>query len=184
MPLNMTIIEKAFYDWVVTVTSKTVIFADDNGPQPTQATPPKTPYLSLRLNSLTPMGQDFWSDVNGNTGNAKIAGNRRLTLAIDHFGADSFSTCETLYTSLIIPIYQQLLNAAGITQLDRFPIQNLSGLDDTRFEERARFEAWFLIASESSNINVGVIERVEADETIRTYDRSILHEDTIIVDAT
>ena len=181
MPLQMSVLKKALYDWVTAVTGKKVIWADQDSPQPTEIDSDDTPYLTLRVTTMTPVGQDFWSPVNGITGEAKVIGTRRLTLEINHYGADSMDTCEELYKSLIFPEYQQSLNAVGLTQLNRLPVLNLTGLDDTRYEERARFEALFLVASESGGVDVGVIENVEITAKVKKSDGTIIDERVITV---
>ena len=192
MPFNQTEIENTLQEWVADFTGldpdSGVIWAEQNAPQPSNFEPPESPYITLRMASLTPQGQDFWSNVDDATGKAKVGGVRRFTLEVNHYGPGSFAMLEALYGSLIFPEYQKLLNDVGITQLDRFPVQNLTGLDDTQFEERALATFWFLIGTQSHDgaegVFVSMIDKVEVDETIKTYDGSILHEETIVIPET
>jgi hypothetical protein len=178
--IDFSAVNKAIQNWARDVTGlagRNVIWAEQNAPQPEGL------YLTLRKDSLTPLGHDFPSSfINPMTTNRRWGGVRRFTLEINGYGDGAFGVLESLYLSIEYPPYRENLRVEGLTILERFPVSNFTGLDDTLYEERARMEFWMLLGVETpEEVETGIIEHVHVDETIKTYDKSILYEDTLII---
>jgi hypothetical protein len=170
--MDFVLIDKAFYDWAVAITKRQVIWLNENAPMPA------LPYLTLHRLPLIPIGHDFYSPVN-EEGKAKLGGIRGLTLQVNSYGSNAAGMLELISSSFWIDEYRSILSAEGISFLNRFAINDLSGLLDTRYEERAQADYSFLIGRESAGdaqIDVGIIKNVEGEGTIKTYDKSTIRE--------
>lgn len=167
-------IKKAFYDWVFNFTAVPVVWANQNAPQPVR------PYIVLNLQTGLPIGHDFYSKVDPDSGLASLGGILQVTLAIEAYCKNSFFVLEELSRSVYIEEPSYTLREAGITFLNRLAINDLTGLDDTMFEDRSRMDMAFLIGSQIDNINVGIIQRVEGTATYKKEDEIVKEEEFAI----
>lgn len=172
--IDGTAIRKAFYDWVSQFTGLTTLWADQNCPQPLR------PYMTLRLQSGLPIGHDFFAPIT-DAGISKLGGLLQITLQISSFADDSMFICEELLRSLKIETYRMILYNEGITFLNRLAIQNLTGLDDTQFEDRSQMDMLFLIGSQIDDINLGRIETVNIHGKLK-IDAQVIKEFDIVAE--
>jgi len=162
--MDLTLIDKAIYDWIKAVTKRESIKERQNYPRPA------LPYLTFKIRSIDSYGMDFLGDVNETTGKAKVKGVRRAVLIVESFGYNSMSVLENLAMSPISYEYSKILSDAGISILNKLSINDLTGLLDTIYEERAEINFNILIGRESKEedeIELGVIETTVLNETIK-----------------
>lgn len=136
------------------------------------APPPLPPYVTLNLNTLLPVAEDFVGSPDEN-GLAAITGNREFTLEIQTFGLDAMGVMEKIRSSLHYPSVQAELQSAGIAFVETMPIQNISILDMPRFEDRAAMDVRFRVASIGED-DVGLIETITGTETYRDVDGEVI----------
>jgi len=162
--MNFNLIEKAIYDWIKAVTKRESIKENQNSPRPL------LPYLTFKIRSVESLGTDFFGPVDETTGKAKVKGVRRAILIIESFGYNSMSVLEDLAMSPINYYYSKILSDVGIAILNKLSINDLTGLSDTIFEERAEVNFNILIGRESEEkdeIDIGIIETTILNETIK-----------------
>jgi hypothetical protein len=149
-----TEIDPLIYDWTVLYSGIEVIWSNDNGPKPDK------PYIALRRQVMNPIGEEYLSKPDSN-GMAKISGNRDLIVYFQAYGDNAFGRLEDLWTTRLIPASQEFLATQGLSLVDRMAMSNITGLNDTKFEERAVMDLLFRFASQRVNVEVGLIESIE-----------------------
>lgn len=132
-----------------------VSFAEERG------TRPALPYATLRLSSVAGVARDEQRPIDAQ-GVRLVVGTRVVTASVQCYGPGARRMAEHARSRLFLGTVADLLRAAGIVVYDATAVQNLTGLDQTRFEERGQFDARFAVASSISE-SVGLIERVEGD---------------------
>jgi hypothetical protein len=166
-------IKDALYDWVFgLVTPKRVIWNNQNVPRPV------FPYLTLHVSPAAQIAQDYMYSP-GTTGVSLICGNREFTLMIQYFGAGGYDTMESLGSSLEAPSVQQFLSGKGIAIVRRLPTIDITGLVDTRYEERYAMDVQFRTYSEFLD-TVGLIESVKVKATYKELSETVIEEELFI----
>lgn len=153
-------IDDSLYDWVALYAGIAIIWAEDNGVKP------DLPYITLRRSTLTGIGHEFISSPDDN-GKAKISGDRDMVLNFQCFGSNAFGRLEDLWSVRLIPASQEMLIASGLSLIDKYVLTNLTGLNDTEFEERAQMDLLFRFASQRTNVDVGLIEESNIEGTYK-----------------
>lgn len=151
--IDFNAIDTLLHTWTVTYTGITVIWSNDNGPKP------DLPYIALRRSSLVPIGEEYLSKPDSN-GKAKISGNRDLVVFYQCFGSNAMGILENLWTTRQIPTSQEFLQTEGVSLIDRLAMNNITGLNDTEYEERAAMDLLFRFASQRVDVALGLIEDV------------------------
>ena len=146
-------IDPLIHAWTVLYTGLTVIWSNDNGPKP------DLPYVALRRQVLNPIGGDYLSKPDSN-GEAKISGNRDLIIYFQAYGTNAMGVLENLWTVRLIPASQEQLATKGISLINKLALNNITGLNETKFEERAQMDLVFLFASLRIDVDVGIIENI------------------------
>lgn len=159
--MNWTTIRDALYTWVESVEgSRPVVWADQDAPRP------MGPFTSLRLNTRTKVGHDFVGHAT-DEGEISVRGNREIVLEVQTFGENALSRAEALRTSLSMPtVWGALSSTAGIAVLWEGDVQNISELEESRYEERGTFDVRLRVA-ENVTDTPGVIKHVEMGGTIK-----------------
>ena len=134
--IDFDVIDKRIYDWTVLYSSIAVIWVEDNGPKP------NLPYLTLRRSTLIKYGHEYISAPN-NSGIAKISGDRDLTINLQAYGSNAFGRLEDLYSAQMLPASQEFLQLGNLSLIDQLAIGNITGLNDTLFEQRAQMDLLF-----------------------------------------
>lgn len=161
--ITIATIQKALYDWATLITTGRVIWAEQNSPQPV------SPYFTLRLSSFRQVGEDFITSPNA-AGKAVVFGNRDFTLGVQGYGSDVIQNLIKLSTSLNRPTIQDSLRVAGIVVWDRTEVSNITGLDDTLYEERGTFDVQLRI-SDSVDDTIYTIDKVSGTGTYKNANK-------------
>lgn len=175
MPLNFETVKTNLYTWATSIAGAVpVIFYNENSPRPA------LPYLTLFLNSLVQIGNDYVPRPD-NVGELEIVGDREFTLQIQSYGGDPITLLENIRSSLQKETVLATLRANGIVFVQQNPITDITALLDTEFENRASMDILFRIAQIDDD-NHGLIETVEVEE-ILSDGQSTVYNETITISA-
>lgn len=118
------------------------------------------PYATIRIMDYRRVGWDGirMKDLSNNIAN--IGGQRQATVRVECFGNNAVSMASQAVTSLSKRTVLDLLSVAGVAVQDKNPVQNLTAMLETVFEERAVFDFNIGLA-DSVEDDLGVIEKVE-----------------------
>lgn len=164
--IDFNVIDALIYDWVSTFSGITVIWAEDNSPKP------DLPFLSLRRATLANIGHGFASQAD-NSGIQKISGDRDLIVNIQAFGSNAFGRLDELYNVRLDSNSQELLAAGNLALINQIALTNLTGLNDSEYEERATTDLLFRFASQRTGVDVGYIDKIEVTGNIKNPDKTI-----------
>lgn len=153
-----TAVENALHAWVVAATglpADRVIWAQQAAPRPA------TPYVTLRVDNIRRIGQDWLRSYNNPTptaGNEIILasqGQREAVVTLQCFGGtatQSTSPLALLHAAVAganLQSRRDAFNTAGIGMAGFGPVQSIDGvLGSSVFEPRATVEARFFLAEE------------------------------------
>lgn len=128
--------------------------------------PDSLPYIVFRVGSIRNVGQDESRGVDGDNSDLMTTiGQRVATVTIDYFGPKPMEGLSRCFDSLAKRSALDIFESAGLAVLQKEAMQNLTGMLETKFEERARFEFYVgLLATEEDD--QGVIETFELTGTI------------------
>lgn len=130
------------------------IFADQAAPRP------KPPFLTVRLLSVVPVGQDEIREIDPDTNIATIGGQRRLAVSVNAYGSGATDYLAQALASLNKVTVQEYLRAAGLAVCRIGTSQNLTAMLETEYEERVQADVTFNLA-ENVEDDLGIIEKVE-----------------------
>lgn len=162
--MDFPTIKLGLYTWASTESNLEVIWMDQNGPKP------ENPYFGMRMNSFEKIHEDYIAPPNS-SGISQVIGNDEFILEIYGFGPGIVASTETLKKTLDLPRVQKVLNDSKLIFVESLSIQNLSGLDSSRFEERSSFDIRFRTWTEQSDNSIGLIETIEAEGTLESPDK-------------
>jgi hypothetical protein len=170
-------VKTSLYDWAVAnlPANTPVIFLYQNAPRPDSA------YVTLYLSSVVQIGDDFIPQPTTAPGDIEQQGDREFTLQIATYGGDCFTRLENLRSSLQKETVLATLRESGIAFVQHFPIQDVTELVSSRFENRAQMDVLFRIGQTYSEVS-GSIETVEIDEEFSNGD-SVVYSDTQTITA-
>lgn len=148
-----------------------VDWADQNAPRLNY------PYAVLRHGPYQMYGRDEFRTVDPVTKVATWVRQCRMTVTVDFFGkkpapGDHSTLMEKAaqaHFSLSTQAIRDKFSAIGVAILQINPTQNLTGMLETIFEERARFE-FYIGFAETREENVGYIETVKIDAQVNGED--------------
>lgn len=163
--INFNTIDITIYDWVTTFTGITTIWMNDNGPKP------NLPFIALRRSTLVSVGQGYLSEPDNN-GLSKISGDRNMTVNIQAYGSNAIGRLDELYNIRLDNNSQELLYLGGLALIDLLAITDLTGLNDTEFEERAQMDLLFRLVSQRTNVPVGLIETIEIEGNLKNPNKT------------
>lgn len=176
MPLNFETVKTSLYNWVTSVLPANVpaIFFNENSPRP------ELPYVTLFLNTLTQIGDDFTPrpDIDGD---ASIIGDREFNIQIQAYGGDPITTLENIRSSLQLDSVLDSLRNDNIVFVQHNPINDITGLLDTKFEPRGSMDVLFRIA-QSQDDNLGVIETVELEQNYSDGE-GLIYSETVLIES-
>lgn len=179
MPLVFADLKTALYNWATSnvPSGMPVIYYYPNAPRPT------VDYVTLLISSVTQIGWDYVPQPTDSAGDVEQVGDREFILSVQGYGGDPITVLENLRTSLQKQTVLDTLRASGIVYFDWFPINDITDLVDSRFEQRATMDLHFRIAQEYFDV-LGTIAQVEADEVILNLDGSIVLDQTVLIPPT
>jgi hypothetical protein len=160
----MKTVEDIIYDWVYGFTNKSVIWENENSPSPV------LPYLTLNNLAFNCIGEDFLYKID-NSELYQSVGNRQLSLSIKYFGRNAIENLDSLYHSINIPEYRNLLLSIGLTFKSMILINDLSEIYDTEYIECANMDLEFYITTVlkpgiSNGLDLGQIDSIENKQTV------------------
>ena len=157
---DITEISTSIKAFVELQTTDVCIPAEDNGPKP------DVPYFTYRLDGFLDEAEDFVSTPDAISGDLTITGNRALTVELQGYGPGVTQKLRDLKTSTRKPSVLAAFLLEGLIVVDRLGITNLTGLDQSEFEERALFE--MLMRTDSVVVDANsVIENVNGTGTLK-----------------
>lgn len=124
------------------------------------------PYATIRLDSIQRNGWDEIRSIDPVTNIATIGGQRSATVSIQYFGLNPMEQISKAYNSLEKITVLDALSAGGIAIIQKNPIQNLTAMLETIFENRATFD-FFIGYAENVEDDLGVIESAELSGEIQ-----------------
>jgi hypothetical protein len=157
-------IEQALRAWIMTTTGlhdSKVIFADQDAPRPVSG-----PFATIKGRlSRTRIGA-FDEEAASEDDDSDIirTQRRRLTVSINLIGTDALSLADDASDGLDRYDVREALDAVGLAVIDPGDVRDLTGLIETRHEERGQFDAVFHMVSQTTE-TVGWIEIVEGTAT-------------------
>lgn len=158
-------IEDALYSWVSVSTGATTVFLEQGAPRPA------TPYMTVKVVSLTPTGLDSLVSVSDplgppNEATATYRGDREVSVSVQGIGPGAMDLCLTAANSLNKQSFVDSLAASGLFRRGLIPaVTDITALLETDYEERAQFDAIFALCDEYTD-SVSLIETVEVDGTL------------------
>lgn len=162
-------LQDAIYDFVSTaIGSVPAIWADNNGPAPDDAT-----YVTMRINGLSRVAQDYTSPPDETTLDRNITGNREFMLMLQSIGPGSIQLLETIRCELQKFSVLESLRADGLVYVDEESIQNITQLDDSKFVERGALDIRFRLASITTTDD-GAIEKTTIGTQYKKGDTVVL----------
>jgi hypothetical protein len=179
MTIDFNSVRTSLYNWVVANVSSgmPVIYLYNNSPRPT------VDYITLYISSVTQIGWDFVQSPLDDVGSSQQVGDREFTLQINAYGGDPITVLQNLRTSLQIQSVLDTLRANGIVFANWFPINDITELVDSRYEQRGSMDILFRMADIYSD-NVGVIDTVVYEEKYLNADGSVIIDRTYTIPPT
>ena len=172
MSINFSVVQEKLILWAKMNTGLYyAIWADQNAPQPYDTSELKSSdaYVILRIQLDEQIGEDFVAPPD-DSGNILISGNREFMLYTEIKGINAQLKMSKLRDSFQKPSVQGLLSVSKIAYVNNFPIQNITGLDDTQYIQRASMDVLLRSVSEIID-NVGFIEKVDITGTINDVEQ-------------
>lgn len=178
MPINFETVKLNLYQWASSVVpmGMPVIFYEPNAPRPT------VPYVTLYLNSIIAVNQDWTSNEADDTGTVNMHGDRQFTLQVQAYGGDPLTLMENLRTSLQKQSVLDTLRANGISFFASINIGDITELVDSKFERRATLDILFGIGQIYTD-TVGYFDEVEIEEVIENPLGEIVYDETITINS-
>lgn len=176
MTIDFSVVRTNLYNWAVAnIPSGTpAIYLYPNSPRPT------VDYVSLYIATITQIGWDWTQDPLDDTGITTMVGDREFTLQVQAYGGDPMTVLQNLRTSLQKQTVLDSLRVNGIVFVNWFPINDVTELVDTRYEQRASMDVLFRIADISTD-NLGVIDTVVLEEVFKNQNGDIVYDETFTI---
>lgn len=131
-----------------------VIYSYQNAPRPNLPV-----YAVVSIDSIIKYGWDEIREIDVNKiGN--LGGQRRATIGVHYFGPNPMQEISKAYNSLEKRSILDVLLTNGIAVWDKNPIQNVTGMLETAFQDHAFFD-FYIGFAENYKDDLGTIEQVE-----------------------
>lgn len=176
MPLNFNVVRQSLYSWASSVvpSGMPVIFYEPNAPRPV------VPYVTLYLNTITSVNQDY-SDPNADTdGSIYMKGDRQFTVQIQAYGNDPLTVLENIRTSLQKQTVLDTLRANGIVFYQSLTINDITELVDSQFERRAQLDVLFGIGQTYNDVP-GYFSTIEVEEKYIDAADVVVYDETLTI---
>lgn len=155
---SVNIIKLAMKKWLNQELGFTWVFEEQAQPKT-----PARPYGTIRYNDSGRIGFDDYKGAVNAAGIITIKGIRSGIVSLNIYGTDALEKMELTRDSMFKEGTHSLLwDTYGISLMSVDNIQNLTGLLETDFEERAQMDVMINYAREITD-NVGLIEHVNID---------------------
>lgn len=161
MTIDFNVVRTNLYNWAIAnlPSGMPVIWLYPNSPRPT------IDYVSLYITTVTQVGWDWTQAPTDDNGISNMVGDREFVIQAQAYGGDPVTILNNLRTSLQKQTVLDSLRQNGIVFFNWNPINDITELVDSRYEQRASMEINFRIADQYTD-NLGVIDTVEIAENI------------------
>lgn len=165
MPANWTAIEDAFYDWAAGESGLSVLWSNQNTPQPS------SDFITLRMDTNAGVGLGQTATITDlSRTNQEVEtrhySTRECSIVVDALSTQTIGTTsayrvlERLQLSLSKLSVRETFDAAGCTIFDAGSIQNVPQLVEADIQGRATMRLRFYVMDDVSEL-VGYIATVE-----------------------
>lgn len=177
--IDFNLVRTNLYNWVTAniPSGMPAIYLFSNAPRPT------VDYLTLYISNVVQIGWDYERSPLSTAGIANQIGDREFTFQVQAYGGDVISVLQNLRTSLQKQTVLDTLRANGIVFANWFPINDLTTLVDSRFEQRASMDILFRIADIYTDV-AGVISSVNLQEVYFDAVGTIVYDETFLIPPT
>jgi len=176
MALDFAIVKNSLYNWASNEVpvDMPVIWWQPNAPRP------NVPYVTLFLQSVTAVNQD-WSAPNADVnGVIAMKGDRNFTLQVQAYGSDPLTLLENIRTSLQKQTVLDNLRIDGIAFYQSLTINDITDLVDSQFERRAQLDILFGIGQIYTD-NPGYFDEMEVQEMYHDAESTVIYDETITI---
>lgn len=179
MPIVFNDLRTVLYNWAFanTPSGMPVIWYFPNSPRPT------VDYVTLNISAVQQIGWDYEPRPTLASGAVTQVGDREFTLTAQAYGGDVMTVLNNLRTSLQKQTVLDTLRSSGVVFVDWFPINNITELVDSRFEQRATMDILFRIADTYGD-TLGTIAQAEITEELFIADGTQVLDQTVLIPET
>lgn len=179
MTIDFNVVRTNLYNWAIAnlPSGMPVIWLYPNSPRPT------VDYVSLYISTVTQVGWDWTQAPTDDSGISNMVGDREFIVQAQAYGGDPVTILNNLRTSLQKQTVLDSLRINGIVFFNWNPINDVTELVDSRFEQRASMEINFRIADQYTD-NLGVIDTVVLQEIYNNPSGDIVYNETFIIPPT
>lgn len=168
MAAEETILQ-AVREWLktaATLTDSQVRVSED------RAVKPSSDFLTVKVTSPgIRVGHDEKVNAeSGGTPTVAITGERRASVSIQGFGADTFGWLETAELSLSLESIQNAIQADGVTIVSSGSVSDVSDLVDTAFESRYLLEVEVRYRITGDTVNQTEATNLSIDTTFEKFE--------------
>ena len=156
--IDLSTIKNALYDLIVDATSLEVVWENQNNPYRQDS----KPYFTCMLSVINSINHDYMSPPN-DSGVSTFTGDRELTLLIHGFGTGIVEITSGLRDKLQMKKYLTMLDEAGLAFVDSMPVNDITGLYGSEFEERSSFDVILRTLTQNDDDTIGLIEIINAE---------------------
>lgn len=176
MSLSFAQVRTSIYEWAVAniPSGMPAIYLYNNSPRPT------VDYITLYISTVTEIGWDWVQGPLDDTGISQQVGDREFTVQIQGYGGDPLTVLNSLRTSLQKQSVLDSLRVNGIVFANWFPINDVTQLIDSRYEQRASMDVLFRIADVYTD-NLGVIDTVVEQEIYKNPSGTTVYDQTFTI---
>lgn len=162
MAIPLSTIKTQLYNWALAssgLAATNIIFAYQNGPEPSGAHLVITPAISI-----TRQGQRdevVWDGTASPTPTVTVYSYRKVQGAFNVYGPNAMGILSAVQDGLQLPTRQTALDTAGLT-LWTSQVRDLSGLKGSLFEERAQMDVFILCGTtNATDTSTGAFDTVK-----------------------
>ena len=181
--IDFNLVRTNLYNWVIAniPTGMPAIYLYSNAPRNSPLAP--VDYVTLNIASVVQIGWDYEQSPLTTGGISNSTGDREFTFQIQAYGGDVMTVMQNLRTSLQKQTVLDTLRLNGIVFANWFPINDLTTLVDSRYEQRASMDVLFRIADIYTDV-VGVISTVRLQEVFFDAVGAIVYDKTFLIPPT
>lgn len=179
MAIDFNVVRTNLYNWAIANLPEgmPVIYLYPNAPRPT------VDYVSLYISTVNEIGWDYTEDPTDDSGVANMIGDREFTVQAQAYGGDPVTVLQNLRTSLQKQTVLDSLRVNGIVFFNWSPINDITELVDSRYEQRATMDIFFRIADIYTD-TLGVIDTVVLQEEFLNAEGTIVYNETFTIPPT
>jgi hypothetical protein len=163
--INFNTFDGIIYDWVTKFTDLTVVWANQSGVKV------DLPFIMMNKNTLINLGHGYISPIyldDDDNGFQSIVDFCELTINFQSFGSNSQGELHKIKTLSSNHISQDELLKKGISLVNDTGIQNLTGLLDTQYQERASMDLVFRFTIIYDDIETSYIDNMKVGIQYKT----------------